>query len=164
MSFKAVLILVAAAATSVFLLINWQVLSAPANFRFLVGSADIPIGVAIIGLLGLVGLACAIYVGIWQGTVLAEYRRQSKELQAQRVLADSAETSRFTELTTLLREEMLKLHQRLELPLEALRVEVRDNERSIAATLAEMDDRLQRAMSGSPVEGSTCITHEHARS
>jgi hypothetical protein len=164
MSFKAMLILVAAAATSVFLLINWRVLAAPANFRFLVGSADIPIGVAIIGLLGLVVLACAIYVGIWQGTVLAEYRRQSKELQAQRVLADNAEASRFTELTTLLREEMFKLHQRLELPLEALRVEVRDNERSIAATLAEMDDRLQRAMNGSSVEVGTRNAHEHTRS
>jgi hypothetical protein len=33
----------------------------------------------------------------------------------------------------------------LETALDALRGEVRDTENSIAATLAEMDDRLQRA-------------------
>jgi hypothetical protein len=66
-------------------------------------------------------------------------------MQAQRTLADDAEASRFTQLTTLMRDEMSKLEKRLETALDAVRGQVRDTENSIAATLAEMDDRLQRA-------------------
>jgi hypothetical protein len=65
--------------------------------------------------------------------LLAEFRRQAKELEAQRQLAESAEASRFTELGTLIREEIAKL-----------RTELQDTEHSIAATLGEMDDRLRK--------------------
>src|SRR6185312_6985036 len=98
----------------------------------------------------LVVLAIAVYVGFWQATLLMDLRRQSKELQAQRSLADDAEGSRFTELSTLLRGEMANLDQRLEAVLDALRAEVRDAEHSIAATLGEMDDRLQREHARGP--------------
>jgi len=75
----------------------------------------------------------AVYVAIWQSSLLMDYRRQSKELQAQRTLADDAEASRFTALSVLVREEI-----------GTLRTELRDTEHSIAATLAEMDDRMSR--------------------
>jgi hypothetical protein len=93
--------------------------------------------------LGVVVLAS--YVGIWQTTLLMEFRRQAKELQAQRTLATSAEASRFTELGLLIREEMAKSNQRVDTALEGLRGELRATENSIAATLGEMDDRYRRA-------------------
>lgn len=144
MRFRTVLLIVVAILVAAFLFINWRVFAAPANISFLVGSVQMPLGVVMVGLLVLVVLAVAVYVGIWQGTLLMDLRRQSKELQAQRNLADDAEASRFTELGNLLRAEMAKLDQRMEAALEALRGEVRDAERSVAATLGEMDDRLQR--------------------
>ena len=144
MRFRTVLLIVVAIVVAAFLIINWRVFAAPANISFLAGTVEIPLGVVMVGLLALVVLAVAIYVGLWQGTLLMDLRRQSKELQAQRNLADDAEASRFTELSTLLRGEMTKLDQRLEAALDALRGEVRDAEHSIAATLGEMDDRLQR--------------------
>ena len=144
MRFRTVLLIGVAIVAAAFLFINWRVFAAPANISFLVGSVEIPLGVVMVGLLTLVVLAVAVYVGFWQGTLLMDLRRQSKELQAQRNLADDAEASRFTELSTLLRVEMTKLDQRLEAALDALRGEVRDAEHSIAATLGEMDDRFQR--------------------
>jgi hypothetical protein len=81
---------------------------------------------------------------MWQGSLLRDYRQQSKELHTQRTLADDAEASRFTALTTLLREEMSKQDARLQAAVDALRGEVRDTEHSLAATLAELDDRLVR--------------------
>jgi len=150
MRFRTVLLLVVAIVAAAFLSINWRVLAAPANFSFLVGSVEIPFGVVMLGLLALVVLAFAVYVGFWQGTLLMDYRRQSKELQAQRNLADDAETSRFTELSVLVRDEISKLDQRMEAALDALRTEVRDAEHSIAATLGEMDDRLQRENARGP--------------
>jgi uncharacterized membrane protein len=145
MRFRTVLLIIVVVTTAAFLFINWRVFSAPSNWNFLIGTIEMPIGVVMLGLLAVVILAFAIYVGIWQGTILMDYRRQSKEMQAQRTLADDAEASRFTQLTTLMRDEMSKLEKRLETALDAVRGQVRDTENSIAATLAEMDDRLQRA-------------------
>jgi hypothetical protein len=85
-------------------------------------------------------------LGAWQGTLLMEFRRQTKELQAQRTLAESAEASRFTELGTLVREEMANSSRRVETALEGLRGELHAAENSLAATLAEMDDRYRRAL------------------
>jgi hypothetical protein len=144
MRIKTILLLIVAIAIAAFLSINWRVFATPANFSFLVGSVDVPIGVVIVGLLGLVILTVAVYVAVWQGAILRDVRRQSKELQAQRSLADNAEASRFTELATLVREEMSRLDQRFDAAVGALRNDLQDTERSIAATLAEMDDRMLR--------------------
>ena len=119
--------------TVAFLLGNWHVFAAPASFSLLFGSVDLPIGVVMVVLMAVIITVAAIYVAIWQSSLLMDYRRQSKELQAQRTLADDAEASRFTALSVLVREEI-----------GALRTELRDTEHSIAATLAEMDDRMSR--------------------
>lgn len=144
MRLRTVLLLVVFVATAALIFINRQVFSARANINFLFGSIEMPIGAAALGLVAVVILVFTVYVAIWQGAVLMDYRRQSKVLQAQRKLAEDAEASRFTELGALLREEMSKLDARLDASVEALRAEVRDSGNSIAATLGEMDDRLQR--------------------
>ena len=146
MRFRTVLLIVVILAIAAFIFINRRVFSSPAELNFLFGTIEMPIGVVLLGLIAVVILAASVYVGIWQGTILLDYRRQSKELQTQRTLADDAEASRLTELSTLLCDEMSKLEQRLETALEALRHEVRDTENSIAATLGEMDDRIQQSL------------------
>jgi uncharacterized integral membrane protein len=145
MRVRTIVLIIVALLIAMFLFINWQVFAAPASFYFLVGTVAVPIGVVIVGLLAVVTLGFAGYVAVWQGSLLMDYRRQSKELQTQRSLADDAEASRFTALSALLREEMAKQNARFDEAITALRTEVRDTEHSIAATLAEMDDRLLRA-------------------
>jgi uncharacterized integral membrane protein len=134
----------AAVLIAVFLAVNWRPLATPLSLSFLFWKTEIPVGLAILGLLGLAAIAFAVSVSLWQRSVLAEYRRQAKDLETQRALAASAEASRFTELSALLRSEIAGLDQRLTGAIEALRVEVRQTENSIAATLGEMDDRMQR--------------------
>jgi uncharacterized integral membrane protein len=141
---RTIVLIIVALVVAAFLFVNWKVFTAPAAFNFFIGTVEVPFGVVIVGLLTLVTLAFAVYVGIWQGTVLKDYRRQSKELDTQRALADSAEASRFTALSTLLREELAKQSARFDEALAALRSEVHDTEHSLAATLAEMDDRMLR--------------------
>jgi len=93
-------------------------------------------------------------MAVWQGSILLETRRYSKELQAQRTLADQAEASRFTELRGFIQGELAQLNQRIAQSHEALRSELKqelsDSSNSLAAHLAEMDDRLQhpRALGG----------------
>lgn len=144
MRFRTVVSIVVMLLIAAFVGSNWTVFAAPASFYVLVGRVDVPVGIVMVALLVLIMLVVAIYVGMWQGSLLRDYRQQSKELHTQRTLADDAEASRFTALTTLLREEMSKQDARFQAAVDALRGEVRDTEHSLAATLAELDDRLVR--------------------
>jgi uncharacterized integral membrane protein len=130
---RSVLVLVAAGLAALFIALNWRLFAAPAKLNLLLTSADVPVGVAMLMLFTLALLMLWVMMSRWQGTLLMEFRRQAKELQAQRLLAESAEASRFTELGALVREEVAKL-----------RTELHETEHSIAATLGEMDDRLRR--------------------
>jgi uncharacterized integral membrane protein len=144
MRVRTIALIAAAVLAAVFVIINWSVFSAPARFYFFIGTFSVPVGVVMLALIALVTLGYAIYLGIWQSKLLMDYRRQSKELQSQRSLADDAEASRFTALSALLREEMGRQDARLDAAFTALRNELKDTEHSIAATLGEMDDRQRR--------------------
>ena len=133
MSFRSLLVLVASGLAALVVVLNWRVFAAPAHLNLLLTSADVPVGVVMLMLFAPALLVLWIIVAHWQGTLLTEFRRQAKELQAQRLLAESAEASRFTELGALIREEIAKLH-----------TELQETEHSIAATLGEMDDRLRK--------------------
>ena len=61
-----------------------------------------PLGLIMLGLTALLGIFFVAYVVYLQTTVLLETRRHTKEMQAQRDLADKAEASRFTELRNFL--------------------------------------------------------------
>jgi uncharacterized integral membrane protein len=150
MRVRSIALIVAGLLAALFIVIYWSVFAQPASFYFVVGTISVPIGVVMLGLIALVTLGYAIFLGIWQGRVLMDYRRQSKELQTQRSLADDAEASRFTALSALLRAEMAKQDARLEAAFTTLRNELKDTEHSIAATLGEMDDR-QRRLNGERV-------------
>lgn len=144
MRFRTMLAIVVSIALTAFFILNWRVFTTPAKLSFLVTSVDAPIGIVMLALFALGVLVLSSYLGVWQGTLLMEFRRQSKELQAQRTLAESAEASRFTELGTLIRDEIANSDKRVETALEGLRSELRATENSLAATLGEMDDRYQR--------------------
>jgi hypothetical protein len=131
--FRSLLVLVASGLAALFVVLNWRVFAASAKLNLLLTSAEVPVGVMMLMLFALALLVLWIIVGRWQGTLLTEFRRQAQELQAQRLLAENAEASRFTELGALIREEIAKL-----------RSELQETEHSIAATLGEMDDRLRK--------------------
>jgi uncharacterized integral membrane protein len=131
--FRSLLVLVASGLAALFVVLNWRVFAASAKLNLLLTSADVPVGVVMLLLFAVGLLVLWNTLGRWQGTLLTEFRRQAQELQAQRLLAENAEASRFTELGALVREEIAKL-----------RTELQDTEHSIAATLGEMDERLRK--------------------
>jgi hypothetical protein len=124
--------------------INWHLLATPAHVNFLVAFKEIPIGLVLAGVTLLLGFAFAVYWGLWQRRVINDYRRQSQDLRAQRRLADDAESSRFTALSNLMKEELTRVEKNLAQAIENLRCEVHATENSISATLAELDDRIAR--------------------
>jgi hypothetical protein len=148
MRFKLIFALIVVAWILPFLLVNRAMIAAPARVNFIFGSVDASFGLLVLGVCVPIVLAVIVYAGIWQSSVIIETRRQARELQAQRTLADNAEASRITELGTMLRGEIAGLDQRLQSAIESLRGEFHDTERSIAAILGEMDDRIKADRAG----------------
>ena len=109
-------------------------------------------------MLVLLGVATALFLGsalYMQSTNLLEMRKHTRELNAQRELADKAEASRFTELQNFLAAQAEAEKQREEATAAALtaqfaqqqqalmaRIEQSDN--TTAAFLGQLEDKLER--------------------
>src|SRR5687767_12515226 len=81
-----------------FAIANWSLLTAPASLSFLLFTVEGPLGMILLGATLVLTALAGVYVLSLRTTMLMEMRRHTKELEAQRALADSAEASRFTEL------------------------------------------------------------------
>jgi len=127
-----------------FVILNWVAFTTPTTLSLGLSQFEAPLGMVMLGLLAVVVLGFATYMALWQGTILVETRRHTKELQAQRELADQAEASRFTELRIAMQAEFAALGERLSKAQDALRQEMRDSGNSLAATIGEIEDRLTR--------------------
>ncbi len=143
MRVRTVLVILVLLLLAVFVAVNWPAFMAPTTLSLLVARIEAPLGLVLLGLQVLVLGVFAVYVAMWQGAVLLQTRRHTKELQAQRALADQAEASRFTELRAVLREEFERLSAQVGKSHEELRHEIRDHANSVAATIGELDGRLQ---------------------
>ena len=117
-----------------FTALNWPVVLEPTTLNLGVATVQAPLGLILLGALVVLVVQFLVYVLYLQTTVLFDARSHAKELQANRKLADAAEASRFTELTA----RIDKLEQ-------GLRQAIEQSGNSVAAAVAEMDDRLHRA-------------------
>ena len=124
-----------------FAMVNWPAFAEPTTLSLVVTTFTAPLGLLMLGLVGAMVVAFAVYIAVWQARLLLEARRQAKELQAQRTLADQAEASRFTELRSYLETRLGALDQRLAQAESTLRKEVQDSGNSLAAYLGEIDER-----------------------
>lgn len=135
---------------------NWAVIVAPTTVSLLVADIQAPLGLIMLGLTVLVTVLFLTYLAYLQTTVLLDARRHSRELQAQRELADKAEASRFTDLRTYLDTELRKLGEqvaesrlgviaRVDLAQQDLRTTIEESGNSLAAHIGELEDRLERA-------------------
>ncbi|MEO6276559.1 MAG: LapA family protein [Roseateles sp.] len=127
-----------------FAVLNWPAFNAPTALTTGFFGFEAPLGLMLLGVMGVLTLGFVVNMAMWQGTVLLETRRHTKELRTQRALADQAEASRFTELRDALRLEFENLAQSTLRSHEALRTEVHESANSIAAMLGEIDDRSWR--------------------
>ncbi len=134
---------------------NWPVLNAPVPIWLGVTTITAPLGTLMLVLFGVVVLLMLIE----QSAALAETRRHGRDLDAQRRLADQAEASRFTELRNYLSSEHARSEQRLVDSQNTLIARMDQIERSLrnaldqqanslAATIGELDDRIERTDNG----------------
>ena len=120
-----------------FALMNWPAFAALTPLWFGFMTVQAPLGVIMLGVVAFLALLFTVWAIAMQASALGETRRQTRELQAQRELADKAEASRFTELHNFLVERMDRLQEQTQRGLE-------QNADTIGAVVAELEDRLER--------------------
>ena len=149
--FLAIIVLAIAALTA----LNWPALSAISAVELGVTTVQAPLGVIMLGLTVLLAIFFIAYVLSLQTSVLLETRRHTKELQAQRELADKAEASRFTELRNFLEAQENKhmgqnadrqtaLLARLDQLETAVRLRSDQTDNTVAAHIGQLEDRIER--------------------
>lgn len=122
-----------------FVIANWHVLAAPVEVSLLVATINAPAGVILLGGTALLLVLLGAYTLSLHTSTLLEARRHAKELREQRLLADQAEASRFTELNAAMQKEFADL--RVELQKVS-----NESSNSLAAAIGEVEDKLDRAM------------------
>lgn len=118
---------------------NWPVFVTPTAMWLGFAEFQVPLGLLLLAVIGLVCGLFLVIILLQQAGVILETRRTSKELKAQRELADKAEVSRFTELRAFIEAEMKRLAQHGE-----------EQTRSLTAYVGEVEDKLDRMLSPPP--------------
>ena len=144
-----VLLIVALAA------LNWGLLVTPTAMSIGFMQVTAPFGLIMLGLTALLGIFFVAYIVYLQSSILMETRRHTKEMQAQRDLADKAEASRFTELRNFLEAQENKhmaqnadrqaaMLARLEQLETAIRLRSDQTDNTVAAHIGQLEDRIER--------------------
>jgi uncharacterized integral membrane protein len=153
MRIRSLLLILVIALIAAFTVLNWGVFLADTPLSLGISTVQAPLGLVMLGLLIFVVAYCLVYVLYLQSNVLMDTRRNAKELQIHRELADKAEASRFTELRGFVEagmkqsaEENKAAQQALVARLDALenslRTSVEQSGNSLSAYIGELEDRL----------------------
>ncbi len=163
MKLRTVFLLLILGAIAAFSVLNWHAFITPTTLSLGVAAIEAPLGVIMLGLVGFLTAFFLIFVVYVQASALLESRRHAQELQVNRELADKAEASRFTELRSFLEVELQKLAgrgapsalatdpailARLERLEKELLTAIEQSGNSLAASIGELEDRLERKESG----------------
>ena len=164
MYLRTLLILIVLGAVVIFAAINWNAFMAPTTLSVVVATVEAPLGLILLVVVSLLTLLFLLYVVYLQSSILVENRRNARELQAQRELADQAEASRFSQLRSFLETELGRLEEKTEeskvgvlAKLEALerdlRLVVEQSGNTLAAYIGEIEDRLEQTSGGRSSKG-----------
>ena len=146
----AILLLIAALAA-----LNWGTLSAPVPVSLGFMTVSAPLGLIMLGLTVVLAAFFLVYVLYLHSSVLIDTKRHTKEMQAQRDLADKAEASRFTELRNFLEAQENKhmaqnadrhaaLLTRLGQLESVIRQRSEQSDNTVAAHIGQLEDRIER--------------------
>ncbi|PKO61203.1 MAG: Signal transduction histidine kinase [Betaproteobacteria bacterium HGW-Betaproteobacteria-18] len=153
MRIRSLLLLLVVTLIGAFTALNWSVFLTDTALSFGITTLQAPLGLIMLCLLIFVVAYGLVYVLYLQSNVLMDTRRNAKELQLNRELADKAEASRLTELRSFLEaglkqraEQDTATRQALVARLDALentlRTTVEQSGNSLCAYIGELEDRL----------------------
>ena len=151
---RTILIVLVLAALALFTAANWQAFTTPTTLSVIFATVEAPLGLILLGMVILLAALFLVYVVYLQSSVLFDTRRHARELHAQRELAEHAEISRIHELRVAMEIQLQTLGKQTEQSkaelaarldrLEGdLRQSIEQCQNSLAASMAEIDDRLK---------------------
>lgn len=155
MRVRTFLLLLLLLAIALFAAVNWAAFTEPTTLSLLVATVQAPLGIIMLALVVALTVVFVLF-GAWlQTTALLETRAHSRELAAQRKLADEAEASRITAMQQAMTAELASLREqteashaailsRLEQAEAALHAVMDQNANTVAACFGELEDRLER--------------------
>lgn len=147
MHLRSVVLLLTVLAIAALAALNWPALVAPSEMSLGVLSVQAPLGLIMLGLTALLGIFFVAYVLSLQGSVLMETRRHTKEMLAQRELADRAEASRFTELRAYLEAQHQQAHTAVLARIDVLEAHlaqrVQESDNSTAAYVGQLEQQMR---------------------
>jgi uncharacterized integral membrane protein len=157
MYLRTLLIFVVLGLVAVFSALNWSAFIAPTALSLGFTTVEAPLGLILLTIVGLLTVLFLVYVTYLQSTVLFETRRHSRELQAQRELAEQAEASRFNQLRAFIETELEKVAGEIEQSKSLLLTRLDQIERdfrtgleqtgnSLAASIGELEDRFDSSV------------------
>ena len=160
MYLRTILIVLALGALALFTAVNWSAFTTPTTLSVIFASVEAPLGLVLLGMVVLLAALFLIYVVYLQSSVLFETRRHAREINSQRELAEHAEISRLHELRSFLETQLQTLGKQTEQSkaelsarLDQLEGELRQSvehcHNSLAASMAEIDDRLEHGAGAS---------------
>lgn len=153
MHLRSVVLLLTVLAIAALAALNWPTLAEPSVVSLGIMSIDAPLGLIMLALTALLSIFFVAYVLSLQGSVLMETRRHTKELHAQRELADRAEASRFTELRAFLEAQHQQAHsavlQRMDVLEAHLAARAQETDNTTAAYVGQLEQQLRAREHGS---------------
>ncbi|HIJ89361.1 MAG: LapA family protein [Desulfobulbaceae bacterium] len=159
MKVRTLFLLIVLIAITAFAALNWSAFMTQTTLSLGVANVQAPLGLVMLGMLAFLVALFLVFVVYLQTSVLFDARRNARELQASRELADQAEASRFTELRGFLEVELKKqadrgaeasgaVLARLDQLERDLRAVVEQSENTLSAYIGELDDRLEKGALG----------------
>lgn len=136
---------------------NWGAFTTSTVLTLGVVDFTAPLGLLMLVALAIVALSFLATMALWQGRILAESRRNAREIAQHRALAENAEASRLTALRGQIAEDLQRLEARIDAAEAGVRSDVREGINSLAAMVGEMDERLaaEGPLEDAPVDGTT---------
>ncbi len=161
MRIRSILLLLGIVLTTAFVALNLEEFNRLSLLSLGFISVQAPLAMIMLMILGAALLIFVLLSGFAKSAYLIENRRMSRELKAQRELADKAETSRFNELQQYLAAEShamadreaettLRMDERLARLQEDLELRIEQSTNTLAACIGELEDRVEQTV-GQPV-------------
>ena len=103
---------------------NWEAFSEPIPIFLLFTTVNLPIGLSMLAVLGILGIVTLALIGKTQTVALFEHRSLTKQLSEAQKLANKEEESRFRDLKSVLNEEIEYMNRKLDMIIEHMNIDL----------------------------------------
>ena len=113
MTVRTVVLVLLSIFAAIFLILNWQGITAPVPVDLLFKTTEAPLGLILLVVLGVLWCVGIVWALMQQASTLVEIRRAYKEASANKNLADHAEVSRIEQVKTAMQGELQTFETKL---------------------------------------------------